>query len=542
VPAVNYVRVIPLGGVREFGLNSMVIETSMGSLVIDAGLMFPKFHPTGIDQIIPDFTYVKENQEVFQGIVLTHGHEDHIGALPYLLKDAPIPVYSHPFTLEMVKKKLREYDMQDNISLIPVTPGQRISLSGMEITFIETLHSTIGCYSLDMLTPQGRIIHSGDFNKMPQEYHDTRSDAVRLFMCDSTNAEVDPKCSDEDSILSCLENIIKTTTGAVVVSTFSSHVKRIQRLYDLAVMNGRKISIIGRSINQVVDIASDLGILELDPRDMIRPDELVCMDRDKVMIICTGTQGEIYSVLSLISRGWHKFKVKQGDSVIISARIIPGNELAVARCIDKLIEFEAKVYYPDVADVHASGHAPHEELLKALSTLKPEIVMPVHGEFRHMKALAEMASTVPDQNTQTVLARPGQIWTIREDGMNLTGEVPHGKCFVDGELTGDIRDVVLRDRRHISEGGLVVAFIVVDGGSSDIVLGPDIMCKGVVPASMEQEIMDEIRLNAIEILHSYMGRELSVQILQNRLRETLGTRMKARLGKKPMIIPIIMEI
>ncbi len=537
----SYVRIIPLGGVREFGLNSMVIETSSGSIVVDAGLMFPKFNLTGIDQIIPDFSYIKENQEAFQGIILTHGHEDHIGALPYLLKDAPIPVYSHPFTLELVKRKLREYDMNGNIDLIPVEPGQKISLAGIEIEFIEVLHSTLGCFSLSMLTPQGLIIHSGDFKEMPEKY--LRIDReVRLFMCESTNAEVDPRCSDETRINTALDGIIKNTPGAVVVSTFSSHVKRIQRLYELAVTNGRKITIIGRSMNQVVDIATDLGFLELDPRDLIKPDEITSMDRSKVMIICTGTQGEIYSVLSLISRGWHKFKVKSGDSVIISARIIPGNELAISRCIDKLIDFGAKVYYPDVADVHATGHAPHSELLKSVSTLKPRTVMPIHGELRHMKALAEMVEAAPDLDAEIVLAKPGQIWTIRDDGMQITGDAPHGKCFVDGELTGDIRDVVLRDRRHISEGGLVVAFVVIDSGSSDIVLGPDIMCKGVVPASMEQEIMDEIRHHALDILESFLGRELNTQMLQNRLREGLGIRLKARLGKKPMIIPIIMEI
>jgi ribonuclease J len=539
--AMSYVKIIPLGGVREFGLNSMVIETSSGSIVVDAGLMFPKVNLSGIDQIIPDFTYIKENQEAFQGIVLTHGHEDHIGALPYLLKDAPIPVYSHPFTLEMVKKKLREYDMDGNIDLLPVDPGQKITLAGIEIDFIEVLHSTLGCYALSMLTPQGRIIHSGDFKQVPKEYQHIKND-VRLFMCESTNAEVNPKCFDENKILKCMRSIIKNTPGAVVVSTFSSHVRRIQMLYELAVMDGRKITIIGRSLNQVVDIATDLGSLDLDPRDLIKPEEITSMDRSKVMIICTGTQGEVYSVLSLISRGWHKFKVKNGDSVIISARIIPGNELAIARCIDKLIDFGAKVYYPDVADVHATGHAPHEELLKAIMTLKPQMIMPIHGELRHMKALAEMVETSEKLNSQIILAKPGQTWTIKEDGMQITGEAPHGKCFVDGELTGDIKDVVLRDRRHISEGGLVVVFVVIDGNSSDIILGPDIMCKGVVPASMEQEIMDEIRHNAGEILDSCLDKELNIQVLQNRLRETLGMRMKARLGKKPMIIPIIMEI
>ncbi|MGC9323842.1 MAG: ribonuclease J [Desulfomonilia bacterium] len=537
----SYVKVIPLGGVREFGLNSMVIETSSGSLVIDAGVMFPKVNPTGIDQIIPDFTYIKDNQEAFQGIVLTHGHEDHIGALPYLLKDAPIPLYSHPFTLELVKKKLREYEMDGDIDMFPVHPGEKITLAGIEIEFIEVQHSTIGCFALHMITPQGRVIHSGDFKKIPQEYVNIPN-PVRLFMCESTNAEVEPRCSDESSIYRTIDSIIKETPGAVLVSTFSSHVTRIQMLYELAVQNQRKITIIGRSLNQVVDIATDLGIVEFDPRDLIKPEEITSMDRGKVMIICTGTQGEVFSVLSLISRGWHKFKVKTGDSVIISARIIPGNEIAISRCIDKLIDFGARVYYPDIADVHATGHATQDEILEAVRILSPQIIMPIHGELRHMKALTDRVTRELQINPQFVLARPGQIWTINEDGMQITGEAPNGKCFVDGELTGDIHDIVLRDRRHISEGGLVIVFVVVDGSNSDVVLGPDIMCKGVVPASMEQEIMDMIRKNATLALDTCLGKELNTQVMQTRLRESLGLVLKSRLGEKPMIIPIIMEM
>ena len=535
------VKVIPLGGVREFGLNSMAIETGAGSILVDAGVMFPKFNPSGIDQIIPDFTYVVENQEVFQGILLTHGHEDHIGALPYLLKDAPIPVYSHPFTLELVKRKLREFDMDGHLKLIPVQAGQKISLAGMEIEFLEVLHSTIGCYALSMLTPQGRIVHSGDFKEMSAQFGGMEG-PVRLFICDSTNAEIDPRCSDEDRVFSSVDSIIKGTPGAVLISTFSSHVKRIQMLYELAVKNNRKIAIIGRSMNQVVDIATDLGLVEFDPRDLIKPEEITTMDRSRLMIICTGTQGEVYSVLSLIARGWHRFKVKSSDSVIISARIIPGNEIAISRCIDQLIDSGAKVYYPDIAEVHATGHATHGEIIKAMRLLSPQIIMPVHGELRHMKSLADMVEKSLEAGPQIVLARPGQIWTLSEAGMEMSGEAPHGKCFVDGELTGDIGDIVLRDRRHISEGGLVIVFAVIDSVRHEVVLGPDIMCKGVVPASMEQEIVDEIRKNAFAVLDSFLGKDTDTQVIQNRMRESLGTSLKSRLGKKPMVIPIIMEM
>jgi ribonuclease J len=411
----------------------------------------------------------------------------------------------------------------------------------MDIEFIEVKHSTIGCYCLNILTPQGRIVHSGDFKEAPNEFR-TLQGPVKLFICDSTNAELNPRCADEDKVYSTINSIIKKTPGAVLVSTFSSHVKRIQMLYELAVQNNRKVTIIGRSMNQVIDIATDLGILELDPRDIIKPEEIVSIDRNKLMIICTGTQGEVYSVMSLIARGWHRFKVKTGDSVIISARIIPGNEIAISRCIDQLIDYGARAYYPDIADVHATGHATHQEIIEAVRLLGPQIIMPIHGELRHMKSLADMVEASLDINPQIVFARPGQVWSLTETGMEITGEAPHGKCFVDGELTGDIGDVVLRDRRHISEGGLVIVFVVIDSVRCEVALGPDIMCKGVVPASMEQEIIEEIRKNAITTLEICLGKDMDIQVIQNRMRESLGTSLKSRLGKKPMIIPIIMEM
>ncbi|MEA2101221.1 MAG: ribonuclease J [Thermodesulfobacteriota bacterium] len=536
----SQVKIIPLGGVREFGLNSTIIEGPMGSVLIDAGLMFPNSTSTGIDQIIPDFSYVLENQEAFQGILLTHGHEDHIGALPYLLKDAPIPVYGHPFTLKLVERKLREYDMK-GIDLIPVEAGDTRSLGGMEIGFMDVIHSTLGCFAISINTSEGMIVHSGDFKYAPEAYRDLAS-PIRLFMCESTNAEIDPKCSDEDEILGVIDSIVAKTSGAVVVSTFSSHVSRIKHLCDIAKKHDRKVSIMGRSMNQVVDIASDIDLLDVDPGSTIAPDMVGSMDRSQVMIICTGTQGETYSALSLISKGWHRFKVKKGDSVIVSARIIPGNELAIGRCIDQLLNFEAKVYYSDTARVHASGHATHDEIRKALRWLRPEILMPVHGEYRHMKALEDMGSEVADTDQQIVMSRPGQVWTLDKEGMHLSGDVPHGKCFVDGELTGDIKDVVLRDRRHISEGGFIVVFAAIDFNTLSIVIGPEIMCKGVVPASMEMEIMDNVRTKAMETIETYLVQNMDLIDIKARLKENLGRILKARLGKKPMIISVLMEI
>jgi ribonuclease J len=534
----SYVRIIPLGGVREFGLNSTVIETSRGSLLIDAGLMFPRYNITGIDQIIPDFRHVVDNQETFQGILLTHGHEDHIGALPYLLRDAPIPIYGHEFTLELVKRKLREFEMDGSIDMMPVQQGETFTLSGMDINAIDVMHSTIGCYSFAINTTQGLIVHSGDFRHAPEKY--AGLDDVRLFMCECTNAEAEPGGTDENEALIKIEEIVRETEGAVIVSTFSSHVRRIQSLYDMAVRNGRRVCIIGRSMSEVVEIAQDTGFLDMEPHMIVDADLVASTDRTRLMIICTGAQGEIYSALSLISRGWHRYKVRPGDTVILSARMIPGNEYAIGRCIDSLLEMGARVFYPNISYVHATGHATHDEIKTAMSLLKPEILMPVHGEYRHMKALADTAASMGVSDV--VLARPGQVWTLTEAGISLTGEAPYGKCFVDGELTGDISDVVLRDRRHISEGGLVVAFAVFDDNASSIVFGPDVMCKGVVPAPMEQEIMDEMRRIARDTLTVRLKGEHDTQAIQGYLREELGRYLKERLKKKPMIIPIIMEI
>lgn len=532
------VRIIPLGGVREFGLNATVIETGGGALLIDAGLMFPRYNLTGIDQIVPDFRYVVENQEAFQGILLTHGHEDHIGALPYLLRDAPIPVYGHPFTLELVKRKLREFELDTRIDLIPLTNGERIALAGMEIEPVEVVHSTLGCFAFALATPQGVIVHSGDFRQAPEAF--TRLGAVRLFMCESTNAEVDPRGRDEERILENIEAIVRDTSGAVIVSTFSSHVQRIHRLYEIAVRHGRRVAVIGRSMHEVVEIAADMGFIAMDPAHLVDAELVNATERSALMIVCTGAQGEIYSALSLIARGWHKFKARSGDSVIISARMIPGNEFAVGRCIDQLLEFGARVFYAENAAVHATGHATHDEITRALAMLKPQIVMPIHGELRHMMALADMASK--EGVSHALISKPGQVWTLEENGFALSGEAPYGRSFVDGELTGDIRDIVLRDRRHIAEGGLVVTFAVIDGTSGSLVFGPDVMGKGVVPAPLEQAIMTELKEQAAEILGARLCGEVDIQAVQGYLKDELGRRLKARLGKKPMVIPIIMEI
>jgi len=536
------VRIIPLGGVREFGLNTTAIETSQGAVLVDAGQMFPRYASVGIDRIIPDFTYVVENQEAFEAIILTHSHEDHIGALPYLLKETPIPMYGHPFTIAMVKRKLSEYEIDGRLTFHPVESGQKISVAGLDIDFIDVKHSTIGCFALMLHTPQGIIVHSGDFRKTPPAYKDIPS-PIRLFMCESTNAASEPKCVDETKALENIDRIVKATPGMVVISTFASHVSRINALVDIAAKNNRRAAIVGKSMNQVVDIATSTGYINLGPKALLDPEIITSTKKNKVMVICTGTQGEIYSMLSLIARGWHKIKVGLQDSVIISARMIPGNEMAIGRCIDQLLDYGANVFYSETSEVHATGHATHDEIKKALDLLAPEIVMPIHGEFRQMKALADMILTIPKISSQIVLPRPGQVWTLNTEGINITGEVPHGRCFVDGELTGDIKDVVLRDRKHISEGGLVVAFVVLDGNSSNIITGPDVMCKGVVPAYMEQEVIDSVKQKAREILETSHDVDIDdVQSLQAYVKEELGRYLKFKLGKKPMVIPIIMEI
>ncbi len=537
----NAVKIIPLGGVREFGLNSTVLETGQGAILIDAGLMFPRYNITGIDQIIPEFSYVIDNADRFKGIFLTHGHEDHIGALPHLLKQVKLPIYGHPFTLELLKRKLQEYEINGSLKFHPLEAGRPVKLGDFSIEPIEVDHSTTGCFAFAIDSPQGLIVHSGDFRLMPERFT-SLGEGARLVLCESTNAEIEPKNLSEDDILANIETIVADTGGVVLVSTFSSHVRRIQALYEIGVRAGRKVAIIGRSMNQVVDIASDIGMIRIDKKHLINPEALNSYARDEIMIICTGTQGEMYSVLSLIARGWHDFKVDRGDSVIISARIIPGNETAIARCIDQLIDFGAEVFYPGTADVHATGHATHGEIEKTLRVLKPQILMPVHGELRHMKALADMARRHVADLQQTVFARTGEVWTLDEHGIANTAEVVHGKCFVDGNLTGDIRDSVLKERRNISEGGMVVVFVVIDTKTGDIVLGPDILCTGVVPGTAQQNLIDELGETALDTLNQYMYKNCDIAQLEDRLRENLSRCLKSRLGKKSVLKPVIMEI
>lgn len=519
----------------------MALHTAEGALLIDAGLMFPRYNITGIDQIIPDFSYVIANQDKFKGVLLTHGHEDHIGALPHLLKQVRLPIYGHAFALELLKRKLWEMEIDTQGLMHPIVGGDRFALAGFEVETVEVEHSTVGCFAYKLMSPQGLIVHSGDFRQTPEAFAD-QHDPTRVFICESTNAESDFTPLSEEAVIANIEKIVEDTAGAVLVSTFSSHVMRIQALCEVAARHGRRVAIIGRSLNQAVEIAGDLGLIKLKPEHLLAPEQITATERNRLMIVCTGTQGEMYSVLALIARGWHNFKAREGDSVIISARIIPGNEFAISRCIDQLIDFGADVYYPGVAEVHTSGHAPRAEVVKSLKYLRPAILLPAHGELRHMKALKSLALATMDIAPQCELLRAGQVWRLDDTGLNLTGEVPHGKCFVDGHLTGNLKDEVLKERRHISEGGMIVAIVVIDTHTREIVLGPDVFSTGVVPSELEQGLMAELTQAASETLDLCLARESENETIAERLRETCSRLLKSRIGKKPLVKPIIMEI
>ncbi len=537
----NCVNIIPLGGVREFGLNSTIIETDSGSILIDAGLMFPRYNITGIEQIVPDFSYVIENAASFAAIVLTHGHEDHMGALPQLLKQVNIPVYGHPFALGILRKKLSEHAVPHKVQLNDLQAGEQIDLAGLKLEAVEVLHSTPGCFAFNIMTPQGRIVHSGDFRLGPEVFGECREPA-RLLICESTNAERDPKDLSEEQVVANIEELVKRTKGAAVISTFSSHVMRIKALIEMAARLNRQVCIIGRSMKQAVEIACDLGIIQIDKSMLLDESLLGSTARDRYIVLCTGTQGEMYSVLALIARSWHNFKVQEGDAVIISARIIPGNEFAIGRCIDQLIDAGARVYYPMVADVHASGHAAHAEIRRIFDLLQPEILMPVHGDLRQMQALADIAEEQLPQ-TEVLMARPGQVLSLTEDGIREGSEIKHGKLFIDGHLTGSIRDSVLKQRRNISEGGMAVIFAVLDSVDGSTLLGPEIMFTGVAPGPVEDLLLEELtEAAAATIEQCQIYKKTEIHYIEDRLREDLGRILKARLGKKPVLKPVILEI
>lgn len=545
--------IIPLGGVEEIGLNSTVIEYGEDMILIDAGLMFPEEDMLGVDFVIPDFSYILDNKDKVRGIVITHGHEDHTGGLPFLLRDLDVPIYGTPLTLGLIKEKLKEYHLE-NIRLIPVRPRDIICLGPFEIEFVRITHSIVDGVGLGIKTPLGRIVHTGDFKLDPtpvdgqlMDFHrfsEYGEEGTLLLLSDSTNAERGGFTFSEKEVRRAFEDIFSKSKGRIIIATFATNIHRIQQAVDVAVMFGRKVILCGRSIVNNSQIALDLGYLKIPGDTWLRLEELNTLRDEEVVIITTGSQGEPMSVLSRIATGEHKtIKIKEGDTVILSAKIIPGNERSIGKIINHLCRRGANVIYEKVSEIHVSGHASKEELKLMLNMIRPRYFMPVHGEYRHLAFHAQLAEKVGIPRGNIFILENGDILEITEEGARKNGKVNSGMVFIDGRGVGGVEDVVLRDRRRLAHDGIVLVLLAVEKLTGTIVSGPEIISRGFIFEDASPEVIGEVKKIVSDALKE-MDRELITDsaLLKDRLRSVLKRYLRNTMQRRPMIMPVIVEV
>ncbi len=552
---------------EEIGLNSTVIEYSDDIILVDAGLMFPEEDMLGIDFVIPDYSYVIENREKIRGIVITHGHEDHTGALPFLLKELAsqkdhetsgecgidVPVYGTPLTLGLIKEKLKEHRLEKT-RLVPVKPRDVIQLGVFSVEFVRVTHSIVDGVGLCINTPFGRVVHTGDFKLDPtpvdgqlmdfHKFSEYGEKGTLLMLSDSTNAEKGGFTFSEKEVRRAFEDIFSKAKGRIIIATFASNIHRIQQAIDVAVMFGRKVILCGKSIVSNSQIALDLGYLTIPANTWLRLEDLDTLKDEEAVIITTGSQGEPMSVLSRIATDEHKtIKIKGGDTVILSAKIIPGNERSIGKIINHLCRRGANVVYEKVSDIHVSGHASKEELKLMLNMVRPKYFMPVHGEYRHLafhRALAEKTG-IPKNNI--FVLENGEVLEISDEGAAKNGRVNSGRVFIDGRGMGDVEDMVLRDRRRLAHDGIVLVLIAVEKLTGNIVSGPDIMSRGFIFEDASPEVMNDVK-ELVETTLREMDREVIVDssLLKARLRSVLKKYLRNTMERRPMIMPVIFEV
>ena len=549
----NSLLVVPLGGVEEIGLNMTVFQYAGDLIIVDAGLMFPEEDMLGVDFVIPDFSYIIENREKLKGIILTHGHEDHTGALPFLLKEFEVPVYGTALTLALVREKLREHAL-DDVQLISVKPRDSITLGCFSIEFIRVTHSIVDGVGLAIKTPVGTVIHTGDFKLDPTPVDGELMDFLRfseygekgtmLLLSDSTNAEKGGFTFSEREVSRAFDDIFSKVKGRIIIATFASNIHRIQQAINVAVQYGRRVIMCGKSIVSNAQIALDLGYLKMPGDTWVRLEDLKDLADSEVVIITTGSQGEPMSVLSRIAMDEHKhIKVKEGDTVILSAKIIPGNERSIGRIINHLMRRGADVKYEKVSEIHVSGHASKEELKLMMNLVRPKYFIPIHGEYRHLKYHARLAekSGIPKDNV--FILSDGEVLEINESGAAKVGKVRSGRVFIDGKGTYGVEDIVLRDRRTLAHDGIVIVLVGVEKLTKKIVSGPDIISRGFVFEDASQDIINEVRDLMATTLSGLQDDIISdVALIQSKLRSTLKKYLRNTMDRRPMIMPIIMEV
>ena len=546
--AKNAVRIVALGGLGEVGRNMTVIEYAGRLLIVDAGVLFPEEHHPGVDLILPDFEYITDRLDDVEAIVLTHGHEDHIGAVPYLLRlKADIPLIGSTLTLAMVEAKLKEHKIKPYT--LTVTEGQRERLGVFDCEFVAVNHSIPDALAVFVRTPGGTILHTGDF-KMDQLPLDGRitdlrafarfgEEGVDLFMTDSTNAEVPGFTTAERDIAPAIETVFRNASRRVIVACFSSHVHRVQQVLDAANANGRNVAMVGRSMLRNMGIAEELGFLKVPPGVVVDLKKLTDYPDDKIVLICTGSQGEPMAALSRMANRDHKIEVGDGDTVLLASSLIPGNENAVYRIINGLMRLGAEVVHKGNAQVHVSGHASAGELLYCYNIVRPRNVMPVHGEWRHLVANAALAVQTGVPRNHVVLAEDGVVVDLNNGVAGIVGAVPCGYVYVDGSSVGETTEALLKDRRILRDEGFVTVIVVRDAATGKVAAGPEIQARGFAE---DQEVFDQVLPMLEQALADAASNGVTDSFqVQQIIRRTVGSWLGGRLRRRPMIIPIVID-
>lgn len=545
-------RIIPLGGLEQIGMNITVFEYEDSIIVVDCGLAFPDDDMFGIDLVIPDVTYLKDNIKKVKGFVITHGHEDHIGALPYILKDINVPIYATRLTMGIIENKLNEHNLMDSTVRKVISFGQSINLGQFRIEFIKTNHSIVDAAALAIYSPAGIVVHTGDFkvDYTPvfgdaidlQRFAEIGKKGVMALMCDSTNAEREGFTPSEKTVGRNLDDLFEEhSTTRIIIATFASNVDRVQQIINSAYKHGRKVVVEGRSMVNIIDTARNLEILNIPDNTLIDIDELRNYPDEQTVIITTGSQGESMAALSRMASGNHrKVHIGPKDTIIFSSHPIPGNEKAVTNIINELLSLGADVIFQDV---HVSGHACQEEIKLIYTLVKPKYAIPVHGEYKHLKAQAKLAMELGIAKEDIFIMKSGDVLELTEDRAEITGQVHTGDILVDGLGVGDVGNVVLRDRQRLAEDGIIIVALSLTANSEYLAGGPDIVSRGFVYVRESDEMMEEARLIVLEAVEDCLDRGVKDwSKIRNSIRDALGGFVWKTTQRRPMILPIITEV
>ncbi len=547
-------KVIPLGGLHEIGKNITVFEYGDDIIVVDCGIAFPDDDMPGIDMVIPDISYLEKNASKVRAFIITHGHEDHIGSLPYVLKKINVPVYGTKLSIGIIANKLKEHNILDLCELNRIHDGDVLTFGNFDVEFIHSNHSIAGSVALAIKTPLGTIVHTGDFKIDTQPIDGEMIDLTRLgelgregvllLMSDSTNVERPGFATSESSVGSSFDDIFKNCTKRIIVATFASNVHRVQQIINSAAKYGRKVAVSGRSMENIVEVAITLGYMSIPKGVLITLDDIKNYPPEQIVIVTTGSQGEAMSALFRIAYSDHrKIELTQNDLIIFSSSPIPGNEKTISRVINELFRHGAEVIYESLAEVHVSGHACQEELKLMLALTKPKYFMPVHGEYRHLYRHAKLGKSMGVDEDNIFIMENGRVLEFDANGARLSGMVPSGNILVDGLGVGDVGNIVLRDRKHLASDGLIIAVVAIDNASGQIVSGPDIISRGFVYVRESEDLMEgarEVTLSALENSINHGSSDWTA--LKNAMRSALGDYLYEQTRRSPMILPIIMEV